>query len=156
MAANQTYRAAWTSPRAAIAADDTLVSASAATMKYANIPAYAYRPSPGQNALEIAFTMDANASSCVVYLFGARENGDIVLVWTGTITAGTQQATDGGVWVDTIAGSNSYWPTTLAEIDGGGNNRMFRLALDTAGYKHFFTQFTGLAAETVKTFYSGW
>ena len=115
-------------------------------MKYANIPDYAYLPTVAKNAVEVAFTMDANASACVAYLYAARKNGDIVLVWTGTLTAGTQQATDGGVWVDTFAGTTDNWITTIKELDGGGNNRQSRLVFDTCGYRYFFVQSFGYAS----------
>lgn len=155
MPINETVRNGWSDPREAISSDDTLVSAAVGTMKLANIPAYAYKPAPAQNAVEIAFTMDADGSSCVAYLFAAKDTGDIVLVWTGTITAGTQQATDGGVWVDTLATTTDNWITTIEEVDAAGADRMSRVVLDTCGYRSFFTQFTGLSGETVKTFYSG-
>jgi len=151
----ETVRMGWSDPRGAIATDDTLVSAAVGTMKFANVPAHAYKPDTRQNALEVAFTMDADGSACVAYLFAARENGDIVLVWTGTLTAGTQQATDGGTWVDTFGSTTDNWITTIKEVDAGGNNRMARLVLDTCGYKYFFCQYTGLSSETVKAFFSG-
>jgi hypothetical protein len=155
MPVTETFRDRWSDPRSTSAADDTLVSAAIDTMKNANIPATAYSPAPRQNALEVSFAMDADGSNCVAYLFAARKEGDIVLIWTGTLTAGTQEATDGGVWVDTVAGSTDNWITTIKEVDGGGNNRMFRIVMDTCGYHKFFTQYTGLSSETVKTFYSG-
>ena len=151
----ETVRSGWSKPRAIVSSDDTLVSAGVGTMKFANVPSYSYKPATSQNALEIAFTMDADASSCIAYVFGAKKNGDIALVWFGTITGGTQQATAGGVWADTVASSTDNWITTIKEVDGGGDNRMFRIVFDTVGYYEFFTQFTGLSSETVQAHYSG-
>jgi len=153
---NETARLGWSTPRAAEGDNDTLVSAAIGTMKQANVPAYSYKPSSRQNGLEVAFTMHADGEACAATLFAARENGDIVMVWTGTLTAGKQQATDGGVWVDTMGSTTDNWITTIKEVDGGGNDRMSRIVLDTCGYKDFFVQFTGLAGdETAKAHYSG-
>lgn len=152
---NETIRAGWDVPRAAIASDDTLVSASATTMKFANLPAYTYKPSSKMNAVEIAFSMGADAQACAATVFAARENGDIVMVWTGTLTAGTQVATDGDFYVDTFASTTDNWATTIKEVDAAGANRMSRIVLDTLGYRYFFVQFTGLSSETAKAHYSG-
>lgn len=152
---NETVRSGWTGPRAAISSDDTLVSASATTMKFANIPANSYKPPMTHNAIEVSFRMGADGQSCVAYLFAARRSGDIVLVWSGTITAGTQVATDGLFYVDTVAGSTDNWITSIKEVDGSGNNRMLRLVMDSCGYRDFFTQFTGLSSESVKSHFSG-
>jgi len=155
MSVNETFREIWHPTRAAISSDDTLVSAAVGTMKFANIPSYAFKPNTKLNAIEIAFTMGADAQSCAATVFAARRNGDIAQVWTGTITAGTQQATDGGVWVDTFGSTTATWATTPKEIDASGGNRMARLMFDTVGYDYFFVQFTGLSGETVKAFFSG-
>lgn len=155
MPITQTVRRGWDTPRAAITTDDTLVSAAADTMMFDDIPSYAFRPPSALNALEVAFTMGANAQACAATLFAARENGDIVQVWTGTITAGTQESTDSRYYVDTIGSSTDNWITTIKEVDTGGNNRMSRIVLDTCGYMYFFCQFTGLASESVKAHYSG-
>lgn len=152
---SETIRSGWSSPRAAISSDDTLVSAAADTMMFADVIDGAYKSPMTHNAIEVAFSMGADGQACVAYLFATRRNGDIVLVWSGTITAGTQEATDGMFYVDTVAGSTDNWITTIKEVDGGGNNRMFRLALDTCGYYNFFCQFTGLSSESVKAHYSG-
>lgn len=155
MAINETIRVGWSKPRAVISSDDTLLTASATTMKTANIPADSYKPESSQNAIEIAFLMDADGKACVVFLFAAKENGDVVLVWTATLTAGKQVATGGKFWVDTMAASTDTWITTIKEVDVGANDRMSRIVLDTCGYKHFFCQFTGLSSETVQAYYSG-
>ena len=151
----ETIRSGWSTPRAAISANDTLVDASATTMKFANIIDGAYLPSPTQNAVEIAFSMGANGQSCAAFVYAARRNGDIVLVWNGTITAGTQVATDGSFYVDTLGTTTENWITTIKEVDGGGDNRMSRVIFDTAGYQYFFVQFTGISSESVQARYSG-
>lgn len=156
MPITETIRSPWSTPQPVVSSDDTLVSAAADTMKFANIPANSYKPPFSHNALEVCFTMGADAQNCVAYLFAARELGDIVLVWTGTITAGTQESTDGRYYVDTVATSTTdNWYPNVREIDGGGNNRMFRIRLDTCGYRYFFCQFTGLSSESVRPYYSG-
>lgn len=152
---NETIRAGWSAPRAAISSDDTLVSAAADTMMFEDIIDNSYKPPLTHNAIEIAFSMGANAQACIAYVFAARRNGDIVLVWTGTLTAGTQEATDGDFYVDTFAGTTDNWITTIKEVDGGGNNRMSRIIFDSCGYRDFFTQFTGLSSETARAHYSG-
>lgn len=150
-----TQRDGWSKPRGAITTDDTLVSASYSTMKFANIPTHAYQPATRQNIIEVAWVMDANDSSCVAYLYAAKYAGDIVLVWSGTITAGAQVSTSGGYYVDTIASSTKNWATTITECDASGSNRMTRLLFDTCGYKYFFFQYTGLSSESVQAYFSG-
>ena len=152
-----TIRSKWNPEnRAAVAADDTLVTASATTMKHASLPAYTYKPEELHNALEIAWTMAADAQACAVYVFAARKSGDIVQVYTATITAGKQVATDLRYWVDTIASSTDTWITTVKEIDNGGSDRQARIVLDTCGYESFFCQYTGLLSESVQAHYSGY
>lgn len=153
----ETVRAGWSKPRAFIATDDTLVDAAADTMQWANLPAYAYKPSANQNALEIAFLMGVDGEACAATVFAARKNGDIVRVWTGTLTCGTMEDTGPtGLYVDTVASSTDTWITTIKEVDGGGADRMFRLVFDTCGYYAFFVQFTGLTGvEKAMAVYSG-
>lgn len=157
MPANETIRQGWSEPRDYIDTDDTLVSASATTMKQANIPAYSYKPNSKQNAIEIAFLMGVNAEVCAAFVFAAKPDGDIVRVWTGNITCGTMEDTDHtGHYVDTFDTTVDSWITTIKEVDGGGGNRMARLVFDTCGYSDFFVQFTGLGGvETAKVIYTG-
>lgn len=152
---NETIRAPWSMPRAAVSSNDTLVDAAADTMMFEDIIAGSYKPPVTQNAIEIAFAMGADAQACAAFVYAARENGDIVLVWDGTLTAGKQEATDGLFWVDTFGSTTDNWITTIKEVDTGGADRMSRLVFDTCGYRYFFVQFTGLSSESVKTYYSG-
>ena len=150
-----TQRDAWNFPQDANGTDDTLVGAGATTMKYANIPTARYVPGTRHNGLEIAWTMGANAQGCVAYLYAARRNGDITLVWTATLTAGTQESTSSRYYVDTIASSTATWATGVTETNTGGANTMSRILLDTLGYTYFFFQYTGLSSETIQAQYSG-
>lgn len=154
MSVTETSRERWTK-RPVVSADDTLLTAAIDTMKHANIPADSYKPNPLQNAVEIAFEMDADGSSVVAYLFAARMGGDPVLVWTGTITGGTVESTGGGVWADTFATTTDNWITVIKELDASGNNRQARLIMDSCGYYEFFCQYTGISGETVRDHYSG-
>lgn len=155
MPISETIRIGYSIPRGAISTDDTLVTASATTMMFADVPDYSYKPNSQQNAIEIAFTMGAAGQACAASLFAYRKNGDIVQVWNGTITAGAQEASDGSFYVDTFATTTDNWITTIKEVDGGASDRMSRLVLDTVGYYGFFVQFTGLSSESVKAIYSG-
>jgi hypothetical protein len=156
MAFNETVRKGWDRPRPAISADDTLVTAAVDTMKFANIPSYAFRVSSMHNAIEIGFSMDADGKACAGTVFAARKNGDIVQVWTGTLTAGKQVSGIGtDVYVDTFGSTTDSWITTIKEVDAGGADRMARIVLDTCGYDYWFTQFTGLSSETAQAHYSG-
>ncbi len=150
----ETLRAEYTKTRL-VSTDDTLVDAAADTMKFASLPNYCYRPPSTQNAVEIAFTMGADAQSCAAFLYAARKNGDIVLVWDGTLTAGKQEATDETFYVDTLGSTTDNWITTIKEVDVGGGDRMSRIVLDTCGYSYFFVQFTGLSSESARAIYSG-
>ena len=142
--------------RAAVATDDTLLTASATTMKAANVPVYAYHPEPSMNAIEIAWTMNADAKTCTVTVFAARRGGDIVKVYTATVTAGKQVSTDSLYWVDTIASGTDTWITTVTKVDFGGADRMSRIVLDTCGYDSFFCQYTAISSESIRAYYSGY
>jgi hypothetical protein len=108
------------------------------------------------NAIEIGFSMDADGKACAGTVFAARKNGDIVQVWTGTLTAGKQVSGIGtDVYVDTFGSTTDSWITTIKEVDAGGADRMARIVLDTCGYDYWFTQFTGLSSETAQAHYSG-
>jgi hypothetical protein len=155
MPANETVRKNWTYPRGIVATDDTLVDAAADTFMFEDIIAGAFRPDSMMNAIEIAFTMAADGEACAAFVYAARDNGDIVLVWDGTLTAGKQEATSGRFYVDTLGSTTDNWITTIKEVDVGGGDRMSRIIFDTCGYKYFFTQFTGLSSEDVQALYSG-
>ncbi len=154
MPISETLRAEYTKTRL-VSANDTLVDAAADTMKFANLPNYCYRPPSTQNAVEIAFTMGADGQACDAFLYAARKNGDIVLVWNGTLTAGKQVATSGEYYVDTLASTTDNWITTIKEVDVGAADRMSRIVLDTCGYSYFFVQFTGISSESARAVYSG-
>lgn len=151
-----TQRDGWQFPQDANSTDDTLVSASATTMKFANIPTQRYEPNSRHNGIQIEWTMGADAQSCVAYIFAAKSNGDIVLVWTATLTAGTQVSTSSRFYVDTAATITDNWGSGVVEIDGGGDNRVFRVTLDTEGHRYFFVQYTGLSSESIQAQYSGY
>lgn len=155
MPINETTRIGYSGPRAAISSDDTLVDAAADTMMLADVPTYSYKPNSQQNAIEVAFTMGADGQACAAFLYAHRKNGDIVLVWDGTITAGTQEATDGSFYVDTLGSTTDNWITTIKEVDAAAGDRMSRIILDTCGYYGFFVQFTGLSSESARALYSG-
>lgn len=155
MPINETIRIGYSRPRAAISTDDTLVDAAADTMMLADVPTYSYKPSTQQNAIEIAFSMGADGQTCAAFLYAHRKNGDIVLVWDGTLTAGKQVATDGTFYVDTLGSTTDNWITTIKEVDASGGDRMSRIVLDTCGYYGFFVQFTGLSSESARALYSG-
>lgn len=146
--------------RATHAAADTKDSLLTTTMsKAANVPAHACELGDNVNALEIWFTGAANNDSAVFHLYCARPNGDVIYVGTGTITAGAQISTASTYYIDTIAATTWYWPTTIAEVDVGGGDRVSRLYLDTLGYKKWFvlwdkTTLGGTEAYTVH--YSGY
>lgn len=156
MSVLQTKRAVWSKPRNAATEDDAALS----SFLWTDVPTGAYVPSGEQNEIEIAWTMDADGSSCTATLYAARYGGDIVTVWTGTLTGGSQVSTDGGVWVDTIATDTDYWGSDLsgggvAKIDYEAGNRISRISLDTRGYYCFFFVFGGLSSETVTAYFSG-
>lgn len=152
-----TQRDGWQYPQDANDTDDTLVSAGATTMKFANIPTQRYEPNSRHNGIQIEWTMGADAQNCVAYVFAAKNQGDIVLAWNATLTAGTQASTKGaGFYVDTAASITDNWGSGVVEIDGDGNNRVFRITLDTEGHRYFFVQYTGLSSESIQAQYSGY
>lgn len=156
MSVLQTKRFGWSKPRGTVSANDDALS----SFLWTDVPDGAYVPSGEQNEIEIAWTMDAEDSSCTATLYAARYGGDIVTVWTGTLTGGSQVSTDGGVWVDTISLDTDYWGSDLttdsvAKIDYEGGNRMSRLSLDTRGYYCFFFIYGGISSETVTAYFSG-
>lgn len=159
MAIIQTKRDGWSKPLGIVSSNSAALNATTG-MKWANVPAASYSPSQDQNSIEIAWAMAADGNICTATLYAARESGDIVTVWTATLTAGTQQATDGGTWVDTIASDTDYWESSSGDgvnkYDYEGGNRIARIGLDTRGYSKFFFIFGGLdEGETITTYFSG-
>ena len=128
----------------------------ATTYKNVNIPTHAYHPRADQKTIEVAWSMAADAQSCVVYLYAARRGGDVVLAYTTTLTAGKQVSTGSRYYIDTIAAGTETWNTDIVIIDGGGNDRMSRITLDTCGYDSFFCLYTGLSSENVEAYFSGY
>jgi hypothetical protein len=153
---SQTDRIGWNVLRGAVTSSDSSPTYSATTLKNANIPSHAKTPNKNHNAVEINFAGGANGQSATVYVWAARKSGDIVLVWTATVTAGPQVATDGSYYVDTIASSTDNWITTVAEVDGGGDNRMARIVFDTCGYNQFWVTWDGVSSETFYANISGY
>jgi len=158
MPIDQYQREGWSTPRAevTVATDDTPLAV-ATTMKFANIPAGAYKPRPDQKTLEIAWTQVTDADACVVYLYAARTGGDITLAWKGALTCGKQAATGTRLYTDTITTTADTWITAVNLVDESANDQMARIVLDTHGYAYFFCLYTGLAGtETVQAHYSGY
>lgn len=156
----ETNRFVWNAGTA-VSTDDTLLSVSATTMQYADIPTTnVFRADEKINAIEVSWTMGAAGQACVCWIFAARTNGDIVPVWTGTLECTSANleyvATDLRYYVDSISGTTSYWPTTIAEVNTGGADFTSRILLDTCGYKFFIFQYTGLSSESVKQYVSGY
>ncbi len=152
---NETVRNVWQTRRAIVSTDDTLVSAAVDTMMFEDIIDNAFRPDSSMNAIEISFSMGADGQACAGFVYAARLNGDIVLVWNGTLTAGKQEATSGRFYVDTLGTTTDNWITTIKEVDIAGADRMSRIVFDSCGYAFFFTQFTGLSSESAQAHYSG-
>jgi hypothetical protein len=128
------------------------------TSKWANKPAHAKDLDNDINAIEIWFTGNADADSTVVWIYAARPGGDIVTVWTGTLTCGTLDSTTGKNYIDTFATTTSYWGTTVTETDSSGGNRIARLHFDTMGYKWFWVLYddtTVTGDESYVAYYSG-
>ena len=151
----ETIRNKWNREnRAIVTANDTALLVT--TSKYANIPAHAYKPDKMENAVEIAWTMGADGQACTCSVYAARQVGDIVLVWTGTLTAGKQVSTDARYWVDTLGGTADTWITTIKEVDEAGADRISRIVFDSAGYSSFFCLYGGISSETVTSYFSGY
>ena len=129
------------------------------TSAWADKPTHAKEIDDNLNAIEIWWTGYADADSTVVWIYAARPNGDIVTVWTGTLTCGTLDSTSGANYIDTITASTSYWGTNISETDAAGGNRIARIHFDTMGYKWFWILFddtTVTGDESYVTYYSGY
>lgn len=156
----ETNRFVWNAGTA-VSTDDTLLSASATTMQYADIPTTnVFKADEKINAIEVSWTMGAGGQACVCWIFAARANGDIVPVWTGTLectAANLEYVSTGSLYyVDSITATTSYWPTSIAEVCTSGADYTSRIFLDTCGYKYFIFQYTGLSSESVKQYVSGY
>jgi len=129
------------------------------TSKWANKPAHAVQIGDEINAIEIWWTGHADGDSVVAWIYAARPNGDIVTVWTGTLTCGTLDSTSGANYIDTFSATTSYWGTTVSETDAAGGNRIARLHFDTMGYKWFWVLYddtTVTGDESYVAYYSGY
>ena len=157
MPISEYVREKWNQPRDSIAAAGVDTALAVTGRKFANIPAYAYQPRNNQKMLEISWTMQADAAGCAVFVYAARNGGDITLAYTTDLVAGKQLATNGGYYVDTIAAGTETWNTDIVIINGGNGDEMGRITLDTCGYRYFFCLFTGITgSETIQAHYSGY
>lgn len=91
---------------------------------------------PASNALQLRFTGSTNGHSLVFDIYASRGQGDYFnRVATATCTVG--QAQKGAatlLFVDTIALSNTCWPTSKIEAISPANDTEACVWLDTLGY----------------------
>lgn len=126
------------------------------TSKWADTPS-ANVLGPGyHNGVDIAWTFAAPDQSCVCTIYAARLNGDYAHVWTGTLTAGNMESTDGRYYCDEITNETDTWITNVIEVDNGGNNRMAHIMFDFCGYTNVAVRFTGLSSESVRPIWAGY
>ena len=160
MPIDQYSREGWSSPSAVVSATETLLEASATTMKNANIPADAYQPRESQKTVEIAFVLGADAQEVTCTIYAARTGGDIAKVYICDVVAGKQAATNlgqgAGFYGDTIDTATDTWISTVNLTDEGGNDRMARISFDTHGYRYIWCAFTAISSESVYPIYSGY
>lgn len=126
----------------------TTPSPAATARKWADIPqALTWEADEAKNNVELAVISDAEGQTATLEVWAARQKGDMVLIFTSTLTTGSQSATGGGYYVDT---ATTTWNMTggYREFDYGGSNRMTRWIWDGLGYRHYIFYFTAKSAGT--------
>lgn len=127
------------------AAPDTLLTTT--TSKKANVPSHAYPAPPGMNFIELRVRGKTDGDTATVYIYSARRDDDIVLLCTLACTVGSQVATDGSLYVDTMT-VTEYWLKDLETADIAGGDRMSRVGFDNLGYKNIFALINPISAGT--------
>lgn len=123
--------------------------------KWASIPnALKWENDESKNNIEIAVISNADGQTATYEVWAARQSGDMVLIYTSSVTTGQQTATNGGFYVDT---ASTTWniANNYEELDYGGNNRMTRWWLDARGYRCFIIYFTTISAGEWRVIVSG-
>ena len=151
----ETFRDDWTTIRSLVSAENGGVPLSATTRKWADITATEtlkgrlYPVNEKVNGVALRFRSSAgDATTGTYWVYAVRENDDAETVCTGTLVAGTQTATMGGTYADTIVITSQRWNTTVASTDTAGNNEMAKLVFDTCGVQYIFVLMTVVSAGT--------
>jgi hypothetical protein len=126
------------------------------TSKWADTPADNAVGAGEHNGIDIAWTFGAPDQSVTCTIYAARCQGDYAQVWTGTLTAGNQVATDGRYYCDEITSSTKTWITNVIEVDSDGNNRMAHIMFDFCGYSNVVIQFGSISSESVRPIWAGY
>jgi len=123
--------------------------------KNADIPAaLKWQNDEAKNNLEIAVISSAAAQTATYEIWASRVDGDMVLIYTASVTTGNQTATDGGFYVDE---ATTTWNLSdgYQALDVGGNDRMSRWRFDNFGYENIIVYFTTISAGSWKVIVSG-
>ena len=95
-----------------------------------------YTPPANDNAAEFRFFGDTDTDAEVVNVYACRGSDDyFTLVCILTMEVGTQQMGSATTLaVQTISVGTENWLKEITVIDGGGADRVARIALDLCGY----------------------
>jgi len=115
------------------------------------------------NTLEFAIRFTESDANSPFVLYALRNNGDAELAGTGTVYAGTMEATktidsNTSYFADKIVVSTDFWPTGLVVTcdDDTGDNQMAKLLLYTCGREKWLLLFTSISDGSMALDYSGW
>lgn len=141
----QTPQFTWNRYRNAVATADSALAAATKTWALRPVANLFDIPAEYNNA-EIRFVGKDNDTTGTYTVYLYAKNDDAVKVCTGTLTAGLQEATGGGFYIDTIT-STSSWPTTIATGDAAAGDGMGRILFDATGYDYMFVELSVIKAD---------
>lgn len=88
------------------------------------------------NVIQVRLSFSAgNGTTCNYYIYVRQLNDDSQFVVSGAATAGTQTATAGGTYADTIT-TTARWIKTVTAADASGNNGMATINFDGMGAEY--------------------
>lgn len=152
----------WTTIRSLVTAENGGVGLSATTRKWADLTATTaltaklYPVSEFANGVCFRFRSSAGDGTTGTYfIYGVRDSDDAETACTGALTAGTQTATLGGTYADTITVTDR-WNTTIKAVDAAGDNEMGKIFLDGCGVKYWLVLITVVSAGTWSVDATNW
>lgn len=143
----------WHTKRALVTTDDTFpnVTTDPNCLKWATKATHCFWTPKSWNRMMMRVRFSAgNGTTADIVIYQYRENDDGQLVYSGSLTAGLQNATMGGTYADTATGSvTSRFLKTVSEVDAAGNNGMFNILFDGCGGGYYAVYFDNISTGTV-------
>lgn len=139
----------WYTVRSEVTANDAELGVTA--RKWANKPADSclLKTSAIDNAVILRFRFSVADANCDYEVWQYCDGDDAEMVVAGHAQAGTQTATMGGYYADTITITSCRWLKQWASTDIVGNNEMAKLWGDSCGGYIYYVRLASISSGSV-------